>query len=79
MIRPVTTGRAPLTRAKSVAEFCASYGISRTTLENWAKRGIAPDIVQPIPRGRKLITAEAEAAWRARFSSLATAITDAAE
>jgi hypothetical protein len=86
MARHEVTGRKPTTivpprikrTGKSVAEFCASIGISRSTFETWRRRGIGPGELQPIPGGRIIITEEAEAAWREKFTTLA-AVIDAAE
>jgi hypothetical protein len=70
----------PIPRAgKSIAEFCRSYGISRSTWNNWQKKGIGPAVTQPAgPRGRVLITEEAEAEWKRRYTTLA-AVIEAAE
>jgi hypothetical protein len=86
MARHEVTGRKPVHTApprikrtgKSPAEFCASIGVSRSTFETWRRRGIGPAELQPIPGGRIIITEEAEAAWREKFTALAT-VTDAAE
>jgi hypothetical protein len=64
--------------AKSVSEFCASIGISRSTFETWRRRGIGPEELQPIPGGRIVITEEAEAKWREKHTALAS-VFDAAE
>jgi predicted site-specific integrase-resolvase len=73
-------GRAPLNRAsKSISEFCRSHGISRATFDNWRKAGLAPATTQVIPKGRVLISEEAERAWLARHTAIANAITTAAE
>jgi hypothetical protein len=69
----------PKRAGRSIQEFCNSWGVSRATFDNWRRRGLAPKLVQPIPRGRVLITQEAESEWVARHASLATAITTAAE
>ena len=61
------TARGPPTvprAGKSVAEFCAAYHISRSTFDNWQRRGVGPAVLQPIPGGRKIITNAAEEAWR---------------
>lgn len=50
--------------AKSVAEFCDTYGITRRTFENWQVKGVAPAITQPIPGGRKLISQQSEEEWK---------------
>jgi len=65
-------------RGKSVAEFCASWGVSRSTYEEWRRRGIGPTVIQPIPGGRVLITSEAEVEWASKRSALA-AVADPAE
>jgi hypothetical protein len=68
-------GRAPLERSsKSIAQFCRDHDICRQTFSNWRKQGLAPAVIQVAgPRGRVLITAEAEAAWRERHSELVPA------
>jgi hypothetical protein len=63
---------------KSVAEFCASIGVSRSTFETWRRRGIGPAELQPIRGGRIIITEQAEQQWREKFTALA-AVIDAAE
>jgi hypothetical protein len=63
---------------KSPAEFCEAYGISRSTFEEWRRRGLGPAELQPIAGGRIVITQEAEDAWKAKHSALA-AVIDAAE
>lgn len=63
MARPKATAPAPKI-AKTVEQFCEDYGISRRTFENWEARGAAPEITQPVPGGRKLITRESEEAWK---------------
>jgi hypothetical protein len=84
MARREVTGRKtgntapPKRTGKSVTEFCASIGISRSTYETWRRRGIGPGELQPIPGGRIIITEEAEAAWRAKYTALAS-VFDAAE
>ena len=61
MARPEVTG-------KSVAEFCRDWGISRSTFNNWDARGVGPVTVQPVPRGRKIITPENEDAFARRHA-----------
>jgi hypothetical protein len=84
MAAPEITGRKPFGAAppragKTVAEFCASYTISRRTFDNWKRKGIAPAVTQPAgPGGRQVITTEAEAEWKRRFTALVAAI-EAAE
>ena len=56
---------------KSVAEFCYAYGISRSTFNNYQKRGVGPAMTQPVPGGRVIITPEAEHAWKACHTALA--------
>jgi hypothetical protein len=74
MAHPFRVG-SPFKRAgKSVAEFCAAYGISRSTFENWARKGVGPAIMQPMPGGRKLITQEAEDQWKRTHTAITTAI-----
>jgi hypothetical protein len=63
---------------KSPTEFCAAYGISRSTFEEWRRRGLGPAELQPIPGGRIIISAAAEAEWLAKRSTLA-AVADPAE
>ena len=68
------TARGPpaIPRAgKSVAEFCAAYNISRSTFDNWQRRGVGPAVLQPIPGGRKIITNAAEEAWLRERAGLA--------
>jgi hypothetical protein len=65
-------------RGKSPAEFCATYGISRSTYEEWQRRGIGPAVLQPIPGGRVIITDQAEADWLAKRTAFAAvAVADA--
>jgi hypothetical protein len=64
--------------SKSVAQFCADYHITRRTFEHWVARGIGPTILQPAGRyGRIVITAEAEAEWKSRHSTIAATISAA--
>jgi hypothetical protein len=82
MARHEITGRKPATTTpprvkrtgKSVEEFCASLGISRSTFEVWRRRGLGPAELQPIPGGRIIITDEAEAAWKARVTGQAAVL-----
>jgi len=53
----------PVEQAKSIPEFCLNNKISRSTFNNLAAIGRAPDVLNI--GGRKIITPEAEAAWRA--------------
>jgi hypothetical protein len=78
MPRPVTP--KPKRLGKSVDEFCAAYGISRSTFETWrrARPPLGPAELQPIPGGRIIITEEAEAAWKERHTAIANTITAAA-
>jgi hypothetical protein len=63
----------------TVNEFCEKYGVSRRTYEKWKAGGVGPSVLQPGgPHGWQLITAESEAEWRRRHTSVAAAI-DAAE
>jgi hypothetical protein len=91
MARPEITGRkvagsrkrakmpAKVPQAgKSPAQFCEAYGISRSTFEEWRRRGLGPEELQPIPGGRIIISAQAEAAWLARRSA-SPAIADSVE
>jgi hypothetical protein len=55
----------------SPGEFCAKYSVSRSTLESWRRKGLAPREVQPIKGGRILITSEAEAEWLQKHTALA--------
>jgi hypothetical protein len=64
---------------KSVGEFCASYGVSRSTYETWRRLGVGPMEIQPIKGGRVLITQEAEDAWKAKHSNIAAVLGGAAE
>jgi predicted short-subunit dehydrogenase-like oxidoreductase (DUF2520 family) len=64
---------------KSIAEFCIAYGVCRATFDTWRKRGLAPALTQPIPRGRAVITQESEEAWKRQHTALANVITHAAE
>jgi hypothetical protein len=84
MARPEITGRKvagsrkrakvpsklPLA-GKSPAQFCETYGISRSTFEEWRRRGLGPAELQPIRGGRIIISAAAEAEWLAKRSALA--------
>jgi hypothetical protein len=71
--------RSPVIRAgKSIREFCAAYGISRSTYFKWREAGHAPAQIQPAgPRGRVLITQESEDAWKRAHSALAATISAA--
>jgi len=62
---------------KSVAEFCASIGISRSTFEVWRRQGLGPAELQPIPGGRIIITEQAEDEWRRRHTTVANVISTA--
>jgi hypothetical protein len=55
-------------KGKSVAEFCAAWGVSRSTFEEWRRRKppLGPAELQPIPGGRIIITEQAEAEWAAQ-------------
>jgi hypothetical protein len=65
--------------SKTVAQFCADYHITRRTFEHWIARGIGPTILQPGGfRGRIVITAEAEEAWKRAHTAISAAI-DTAE
>ena len=55
--------------AITIAEFCRAYHISRGTFSNWQIAGVGPALTQPLPGGRVLITAEAEAAWKAKHTA----------
>jgi hypothetical protein len=80
MTRPKVASRAPIKRAgKSIAEFCRSYDISQSTFHNWRKLGLAPAVTQVISHGRALISEESEREWLARHTTIADAITTAAE
>jgi hypothetical protein len=68
----------PKRGGKSIQEFCVSYGIGRSTFNNWRRKGLGPAVTQPVPGGRVLITEEAEAEWKRRFTALAATI-EAAE
>jgi hypothetical protein len=73
--RPRKTPR----RGKTFAQFRADYGIGRSTWDEWGRRGLRPDILQPGgDGGRGVILPEAEAAWIARFTK-STAVTEDAE
>ena len=83
MARPEVTGRKHASRnrtgplveraGKSIAEFCAAYGISRATFANWRKDGLGPACTQVVPRGRVLITQASEDQWkRAHTAPVAT-------
>jgi hypothetical protein len=87
MARPEVTSRKHASRnrtsplveraGKSIAEFCAAYGISRATFANWRKDGVAPACTQVVPRGRVLITQESEDQWKRAHTAIANAITAA--
>jgi hypothetical protein len=51
---------------KSPAQFCEAYGISRSTFEEWRRRGLGPAELQPIPGGRIIISEQAEREWLAK-------------
>jgi hypothetical protein len=75
----VTRGAPPHRASKSIAEFCREHGISRGTFANWRRAGIAPATVQPIARGRVLISEQAERDWLTRYATLAEAVAAASE
>ena len=89
MARPEVTSRKHASRnrtsplveraGKSIAEFCAAYGISRATFANWRKDGLGPACTQVVPRGRVLITQESEDQWKRAHTALPDAINSAAE
>jgi hypothetical protein len=59
---------------KTIAQFCRDYDIGRATFFKWRQQGLGPAIMQPAgPRGRVVITPEAEAAWKVRHTALAPA------
>jgi hypothetical protein len=66
-------GRRPLIKrgSKSVAEFCETHGISRSTYEAWRRLGVGPREIQPVPGGRILISEQAELEWLAKRAALA--------
>jgi hypothetical protein len=61
-------------RGKSPAEFCATWNVSRSTFEEWKRRGIGPALIQPIKGGRIIISEDAEREWAAKATTLAAAI-----
>jgi hypothetical protein len=66
-------------RGKSPQEFCDSYGISRSTYEQWQRDGVGPVVLQPGgPGTRVIITEIAEREWLAKATSLAAAVADSA-
>jgi hypothetical protein len=70
LLREPRTGLSP-------DQFCQRYGISRSTFEDWRRRGVGPAELQPLGRGgRIIITEQAEADWLAKrtaFASIAEA------
>ena len=72
MSRPVTP--KPKRLGKSVDEFCAAYGVSRSTFETWRRQGLGPAEIQPVKGGRIIISEEAEAQWKAKFTTLASVV-----
>ena len=58
MIQPGLTGR----KASSIDEFCAEHGISRAMFYKLRAQGKAPRLMAI--GSRRLISAEAAAAWR---------------
>jgi len=64
---PQTVPNKTKKAGKSITEFCAEYGISRNTFQNWINKGAAPVLTQPIKRGKIIITAEAEENWKRKF------------
>jgi hypothetical protein len=76
MARPAVS--KPKRLGKSVAEFCTSYGVSRSTFETWRRRGLGPAELQPIKGGRIIISEESETEWKRRHTTLAGVI-EAAE
>jgi hypothetical protein len=83
MARPEATGRKAGARARNKArrvrkdpacgktpdQFCDTWGISRSTWNNWQKRRTGPAVTQPAgPRGRQIITPEAEAEWARQYT-----------
>jgi len=75
MSRPVTP--KPKRLGKSVDEFRAAYGVSRSTFETWRRQGLGPAEIQPVKGGRIIISEEAELQWKARFSAIAATISAA--
>jgi predicted DNA-binding transcriptional regulator AlpA len=64
-IQPSTTVR----KAWTIEEFCAAHGICRATYYNLKKVGKAPPAMKV--GGRKLISEEAAAEWRAAMTAAA--------
>jgi hypothetical protein len=72
MARPVVS--KPKRLGKSVDEFCSAYGVSRSTFETWRRQGLGPAEIQPVRGGRIIISEEAEAQWKAKFTTLASVV-----
>jgi predicted DNA-binding transcriptional regulator AlpA len=64
-IHPATSGRKALT----IEQFCADHNICRATFYNLAKIGQAPRIMKV--GGKRLVSEEAAAAWRAAMTEAA--------
>jgi hypothetical protein len=86
MPRREVTGRRPIGKAppipkrgKSVAQFCTSWGVSRSTYETWRRLGVGPREIQPVANGRILISEEAELEWATRRAALAAVADHPAE
>jgi predicted DNA-binding transcriptional regulator AlpA len=62
---PTTTGR----KASTIDQFCLDHSISRATFYRLTKAGQAPRMMEV--RGRRLISEEAAAAWRAERTEAA--------
>lgn len=60
----------PLQRkASTIPVFCQEHGFSRSTYYNLKKKGLAPAETQLTPGGKKFITEESAAAWRAKYTA----------
>jgi hypothetical protein len=62
---------------KSIDEFCAAYGFSRSTYNNYRKHDVGPAETRMVAHGRVIITPESEAAWKLRHTAPAETITAA--
>jgi transposase-like protein len=70
IITKTITRVSPKRSGKSIAEFCAAYGISRSTFESWRRKGLGPNEIQLVPKGRVIITEEAEEIWKNKHTIL---------
>jgi len=71
--RPAQSSPASQRPNKTIREFCQAWDISEATFFLWRKGGRAPALTQPFPGGRAMISPEAEADWKKKFTAVAQA------